>query len=469
MAKHKTIRTKLLGTYLIIIIFTALTADTLAYIALKGHYLQERQEAYQIHANVISTYAKDFIDGGDKLGLAADITDYGERAEARVLILNDEGVVLMDSFNEQWVIGRQLDHSEVVAALRGETAAGNHHVAPDEWVMYVTVPIIQQKQVQGIVLLTTDITDIETALAVVVRRMTLFTLLGSMLALAVGMWLATRVTKSVADLTQAVQSMAAGTFSQPVPVRSSDELGQLAQSFNLMAEKLAQMDKLRRDFVADASHELKSPLSSIKALAEALLYSKEKDVDIYREYLQDINEEIDRLNRVTHDLLKLASTEDVSDIEWQQQPLQQVIANVIELVTPQAQVKNITLHWQGVQDLDWPVNENLLTTVLLNLIDNGIKYTPQDNKIVVAAGVDNGKLIITVADSGEGIPSAELPHIFERFYRVDKARSRETGGTGLGLAIVKQSVQAMGGTIDVSSILGVGTTFILKLPYQQTS
>lgn len=464
MIKHRTIRTKLLSAYSIIIILTVVLTDLLAYAALKEHYLLERQEAYQVHANVISTYANEYIKSNDRHSPPYAIMDYGERVEARILLLNNEGVVFSDSFNERWVIGKKLEHYEVSAALRGETSVGNHHISPDEWVMYVTVPITQQKQVVGAVLLSTDITDIEIALSAVLRRMMIFTLLGSALALLVGMWLADKLTNPVQDLTSAVQRVAAGTFDQPVPIRSTDELGQLAQSFNSMAERLDQVDRTRREFVADASHELKSPLSSIKALAESLIYSNEQDVEIYKEYLQDINEEIDRLNRVVHDLLKLAKMEDVEDIQWHQQSVQQVIKDIMELAVPQAKAKNITLQKNMPAELNWPVNGDLLGTVLLNLIDNGIKYTPEDGSVTVSSEITANKLVIQVADSGEGIPAEDLPHIFERFYRVDKARSRETGGTGLGLAIVKQSMRVMGGNVKVNSIVGVGTIFTLEFP-----
>lgn len=464
MIKPKTIRTKLLGTYLIMIILTVLITDLLAYTALKEHYLQERQEAYQIHANVISNYASQYINSNDRYRPPYQIMDYGQRVEARVLLVNRDGVVFNDSFNERWVIGKKLEHNEITAALRGETAVGYHRISPEEWVMYVAVPITLEKQVMGAVLLSTDITDIEVALATVLRRMLIFTLLGSTLALMVGLWLADRLTNPVQDLTSAVQRLAMGTFDQPVPVRSQDELGQLAQSFNFMAERLEQMDRTRRAFVADASHELKSPLSSIKALAESLIYSDERDVAVYREYLQDINEEIDRLNRVVHDLLQLAKMEDAQDINWQQQSIQQVVEEILELVEPQAKAKGIVLNKKLPPDLNWPVNGDLLGTVLLNLIDNGIKYTPEGGSVTLSCWTAGEKLFVQVADTGEGIPPEDLPHIFERFYRVDKARARETGGTGLGLSIVQQSVRVMGGTINVHSTEGVGTIFNVELP-----
>jgi signal transduction histidine kinase len=457
------VRWKLVGTYLIMIVLTVLLADWLAYTALKQHYLQERQQAYLVHANVISTYATDYIEGYHQT-LPIELRKYGENVGARILVLDRDGVVVNDSFNEKWVIGRQLSHTEVQAALNGETSAGEHMLSPGEWVMYVTVPVTWKKEVAGAVLLSTSINDIREALNTVLRRMALMSTLGSALALLLGLWLAAKLTKPVEDLSLAVERVAVGNFNEPVPVRSQDELGQLARSFNSMAEKLDNVDRSRREFIANASHELKSPLSSIKALAESLIYSDEQDVAIYKEYMEDINNEIDRLNRVVHDLLQLAKMEDeVTKLEIAEKSVQKAINRIVHLVSPKAKAKAVTVEVNTEGELNWPVDEDMLGIILLNLVDNSIKYTQTGGKVAVSGHIAGDILELQVADSGEGIPEADLPHIFDRFYRVDKARSRDTGGTGLGLSIVQQAVKVLGGTITVTSHVGDGSTFTVRL------
>ncbi|MEG6616536.1 HAMP domain-containing sensor histidine kinase [Peptococcaceae bacterium 1198_IL3148] len=460
------VRWKLVGTYLIMIALTVLLTNWLAYTALKQHYLQERQEAYLVHASVVSTFAANYIDGNN-LTMPIEFRTYGENVGARILLLDRQGIVVNDSFNEKWVVGRQLGHNEVQAALTGVTAAGAHALSAEEWVMYVAVPVTWEKEVVGAVMLSTDINDIKEALHEVLKSMAVLSMLGSVLALMVGLWLAAKVTKPVEDLSFAVERVAAGNFNEPVPVRSRDELGQLTKSFNSMAEKLANVDRSRREFIANASHELKSPLSSIKALAESLIYSNEQDVTIYKEYLGDINDEIDRLNRVVHDLLQLAKMEDeVTTLNIEAQSVQKVIDQVIHLLKPKAKAKDITLQVTTADQLLWPVDEDMLAMILLNLVDNGIKYTAPGGQVTVNGNTVGDTLELQVSDSGEGIPAADLPHIFDRFYRVDKARSRDTGGTGLGLSIVQQAVKVLGGTISVESQVGIGTKFTVKLDRQ---
>lgn len=457
-------RWKLVGTYFILIALTVLLANWMSYNALREYYLQERQDAYRIHTTIISTHAGEYIARGN-LAMPAEIREYGQQVNARVLFIDRNGLVVGDSFNEDWILGRQLEHLEVQAALRGETASGTHFISPEEWVMYVAAPVTSQKEVVGAVLLSTEITDITQALEAVIKRMVMLSFLGAMLAGLIGLWLSAEITRPVQQLTRAVERVALGNFNQRVKVRSRDELGQLAKSFNTMARKLARVDQNRREFIANASHELKSPLASIKALAESLVYSDERDVEVYKEYLRDIDTEVDRLNRMVHDLLKLAQLEDERIVlHREEQSVQKIIARVVHLVTPQAISKGIDLSVTTQGDLIWPVDKDVLSGILLNLVDNGIKYTLAGDRVEVVGRIEEEKLVLEVRDTGDGIPPDDLPHIFERFYRVDKARSRDTGGTGLGLAIVEQGVRLMGGTIKVVSQPELGTTFTIKLP-----
>ncbi|WP_051688338.1 sensor histidine kinase [Desulfofalx alkaliphila] len=458
------IRWKLAGTYFIMIVLTLLLADWLAYTALKDHYLQEREDAYRVHTNVVGTYAGEYI-LGEYMAMPTLIRDYGNQVDARVVLLNRQGYVVGDSFNEQWIIGMQLKHPEVQAALRGETASGTQYVSDEEWVMYISVPVTRQKEVVGAVLLSTDITDIGEALDSLLRRMVLFSLLGGMLAGLIGLWLSVEVTRPVQELTEAVERVAMGNLDQRVPVHSRDELGQLAKAFNTMAIKLARFDRTRQEFIANASHELKSPLSSIKALAESLTYGDERDVVVYKEYLNDINSEVDRLNRLVHDLLKLAQLEDENTVlQKELQSISDIIQRIVNLMKPQAKLKEISLRAYTPEDIFWPVDRDTLSGVLLNLVDNGIKYTPPGGRVEVECQSQGEELVIRVADTGEGIPPEELPLIFERFYRVDKARARQTGGTGLGLSIVEEGVKLLGGTISVESEPARGTVFTINLP-----
>ena len=231
---------------------------------------------------------------------------------------------------------------------------------------------------------------------------------------------------------------------------------------------LRRLERMRQDFVANVSHELKTPLAAIKAYTETLLDSALHDEEVNVRFLHRIEEQADRLNQLILDLLRLARLESGQEV-FQHEPL--VVAEVLESCVDthrgRAEAKGLDL----AVDLDGcdpatrvVADEEAFRQIFDNLIDNAIKYTPEAGRVAVHCGVDGAVVEISVADSGPGIPRDDLPRIFERFYRVDKARSRELGGTGLGLAIVKHVVQSLGGQVTVESRLGEGTRFRVRLP-----
>jgi two-component system phosphate regulon sensor histidine kinase PhoR len=232
--------------------------------------------------------------------------------------------------------------------------------------------------------------------------------------------------------------------------------------------ELRRLERLRQELVANVSHELKTPLASIKAYAETLLDWALHDERVNVRFLQRIEEQADRLNQLILDLLSLARLESGEDI-FEHGPLaiSPVIASCLEAQRGRAEAKglNLTLDLGGVDETTCILaDEEAVRQILDNLIDNALKYTPTGGSVRVTCALVDHNLAIEVADSGIGIPPNDLPRIFERFYRVDKARSRELGGTGLGLSIVKHLVQSIGGQIGVESRVGEGSRFTVQLP-----
>jgi two-component system phosphate regulon sensor histidine kinase PhoR len=233
--------------------------------------------------------------------------------------------------------------------------------------------------------------------------------------------------------------------------------------------KLRLLERLRQDFVANVSHELKTPLSVIKACIEALIDGAVEDTEARRPFLEQISEQGERLHALILDLLSLARIESGEEImEIQAVSIDQAIADCLERHSPRAVAKNIHLAPVQPSSSATPLyvwaDEEALSQILDNLVDNAVKYTPIGGTINVSWRENGGNIQIQVEDSGPGIPERDLPRIFERFYRVDKARSRALGGTGLGLAIVKHLVQVMEGTVKASSVVGKGTTMTVALP-----
>ena len=233
----------------------------------------------------------------------------------------------------------------------------------------------------------------------------------------------------------------------------------------MMCQRLESLDQSRNQFVSNASHELKTPLSAMKILLETLLYQEAYDPDMTREFLGDINREIDRLNAIVGDLLTLVH---IDSGRMQLKPellkLDELVYDTARRLRPLAEKRDIRLEVTVKDKIETTGDAQKLSQVFYNLMDNAIKYTPEGG-FVKAEISRNGRMArVTVADSGIGIPKADLIHVFDRFYRVDKARARATGGTGLGLSIVKQIVMLHEGTINVTSEEEVGSTFTVELP-----
>ncbi|MGN0317348.1 MAG: sensor histidine kinase [Lachnospira sp.] len=262
-----------------------------------------------------------------------------------------------------------------------------------------------------------------------------------------------------------VEDISLGHTDKRLPLKGCTELVNLAEDFNDIMDKASEIDKSRAEFVSNVSHELKTPITSIKVLADSLNTQEDVPVELYKEFMQDITSEIDRESKIIDDLLTLvrldksAATMNVSGVN-----LNEMMELVLKRLKPIAQRKNIELLFESFRPVVAQVDEVKLTQVISNLVENAIKYNNNDGWVHVSLNADHQYFYVRVEDSGIGIPQESQSKVFDRFYRVDKARSRETGGTGLGLAIVRNIVLMHHGTIKIHSEENVGTTFTLRIP-----
>jgi histidine kinase len=283
-------------------------------------------------------------------------------------------------------------------------------------------------------------------------------------ALVVSVFVSNRVVTPIRQMMQASQRIAAGRYRERVDVTGNDELGQLARSFNQMAETLEQTEAMRRDLIGNVAHELRTPLASIKGYMEGLLDGVlPADAGTYHQVYQ----EADRLQRLVSDLQELSRVE-AGAFELNRQPL--AIAGLIQQAAarlrPQFEEKNVRLVLDVPAGLPAVLaDEDRISQVLLNLIGNALQYTPPGGRVAISAGVCPAELEVTVSDTGIGIAADHLPHLFTRFYRVDKSRSRASGGSGIGLTIARHLVEAHGGRIWATSAgPGQGSAFCFTLP-----
>jgi len=315
------------------------------------------------------------------------------------------------------------------------------------------------------------------------RTLLLIAVVAGLSAVLLILGLSRRILTPVEALTAAVRRMEAGDLSQRVEVTSRDEIGELARAFNAMADGLARLEELRRNMVTDVAHELRTPLSNIRGYLEAL---QDGVVEPERHIIDSLHEEAMLLNHLVDDLQELSLAE-AGQLRLERQPvaLADIVDRAVEAVRLRAEAKGVTLQVDLPEDLLVEVDPQRVGQVLRNLLENALAHTPPDGKIALSAhetcpepsdalSLSRGRradqwVEVSVRDTGSGIAAEDLPYVFERFYRVDKSRSRATGGAGLGLAIARSLVEAHGGRIWVESTEGEGSTFTFALPISVSS
>ena len=295
------------------------------------------------------------------------------------------------------------------------------------------------------------------------RTLLLVTVVAGVIAVLLSLFLSRRILGPVEALTAAARRMGGGDLSERVEVQSKDEIGQLAASFNDMAEGLTRLETLRRNMVTDVAHELRTPLANIRGYLEAF---RDGVIAPEPEAVDSVHEEAMLLSHLVDDLQELSLAE-AGQLRLDRRPvaLGEVLARVMGASRSQAMAGGIALHLDLPEDLPRvKADPQRIEQIMGNLLSNAMAHTPSGGEVVATAQSREGEVEISLRDTGEGIPAEHLPHVFERFYRADPSRSRTTGGTGLGLAIVKQLVEAHGGQISVESEVGQGTRFVFTLP-----
>jgi len=270
-------------------------------------------------------------------------------------------------------------------------------------------------------------------------------------------------TKRLRKIMISMRIIRGGDYSHKVSMGGNDELTVLGEEFNDLVEKLQTSEQKRSNFVSDASHELKTPLASIKLLSDSILQN-DMDIETVREFVGDIGNEADRLNRMSEKLLSLSRIETQADSDCEIVYIAPTVEKVSRMLSAMAANNNIEIITKLNDDCPILILEDDLYQIIFNLVENGIKYNTKGGSLTISIKRDDDNAILQVSDTGVGIPEESLGHIFERFYRVDKARSRKSGGSGLGLSIVRNIVERNRGRIWVDSTIGQGTTFTVTFP-----
>ena len=454
-------------------------------IALVGDYLfdermrQDRFKTDQFAVEIEPMYQFRQIDD-----LQTRLEEASGELGGRLMVLDAMGKVQADSYSE--LNGSRLELPEVISILSGSQSVdyGIHKLTgitnpslsflasflqpydPNaEWVSYSTASLVENQKTIGVLLFSSPIQSMMERLFALQDRMTFYFMSAAVVSV-IGAFIFSRViTNPIAALIRSIQRMGRGDLSVRVAVKGSGELRRLAQTFNTMSEKLELLDKTRNQFVSNASHELKTPLSTMKILLETMIYQPDMEAGLQSEFLSDVNKEIDRLSLIISDLLTLVSMDSKTmRLNRTTFSLAQLVRDTAHRLMPVAEKRRQEIKLHLSDNCEMYADNAKLTQAIYNLMDNALKYSP-DGGIIRLRLVRSGRdAVLTIADNGPGIPKDDQAHIFDRFYRVDKARGRDSGGTGLGLAIVHQLILMHGGSVSVESEEGHGSTFTVELP-----
>lgn len=380
----------------------------------------------------------------------------------RIMVTDAAARVLYDTASPGTEGGVAL-FAEVVRALSGEQVFWSRF-AGGAFVSHAAIPIYRDGAVLGTVYLCER--DTEQAEILLAFRDRLATVSAVALAAALGVTIAftRRLTGRITRLSQAVRTVREGDYAHRVNVEGDDELSELYADFNSMTETLQKTEEQRRRFVSDASHELKTPLAAIRLLADSITGTDNIDPDTVREFVSDIATETERLQRTTEKLLDLSRRDDGAHVKSVPVDVGDCAGDTLRRLAPLAEKTSVELHCDAEPGCVILAPEDDVYQIVFNLAENAVKYNVPGGRVDVTVRRERGYVLLSVEDTGIGIPEADLPNIFSRFYRVDKARSRERGGSGLGLSIVHDAVAALGGRIDVRAREGGGTRFTVTFP-----
>lgn len=392
----------------------------------------------------------------------AELTQIADIFEGRILIVDAHLCVRRDTYGLEE--GKILLMEDVVSCLKGEETKiirQNNDIV--QLILAVNNP--ESELVDGAVIMNFSLNQVNTMYSVMhTIALTILLILG-LVILVVSVLYSGRLVMPMREVAGSIAVISSGDFNETMDLAGYKEVEDITENFNSMLRVLQNLEDVRQEFVSNVSHELKTPITSIKVLAESLIGQEDVPVELYQEFMLDINNELERMNKIINDLLSLVKMDrSASSVNIQKVNVNEFVESILKQLQPIADQRNIEIIFESVRSVTAQIDEVKLEMAFRNLIENAIKYNYDSGWVRVSLNADHKFFYLRVSDSGVGIPEELQDSIFERFYRVDKARSRETGGNGLGLAITRNAVLLHRGSIKVHSVEKQGTTFAVRIP-----
>lgn len=454
-------QTKIMLSYLAVIVVVLILLNTYPLLMSQNIVFQYKRSSMNTQASLMAARLAN-LDSltRDNVGPVMDMID--EKRSYRVVVCNEEALVVYDNSTRENAVNHYWMIPEIVQSLAGWDVFLSGF-EEQTFASRFLMPVMNNGRLTGVLYLYDYDAEQGALLTDLRNKMSTFSMVISVLLIVVSVFISMALTRRFSALLRAIRSVRDGNYGYRAPVYGRDELAEVAGQFNELSERLEKTETLRRQFVSDASHELKTPLASVRLLADSILQTEDMDGETLREFLSDIGDEIDRLTRMTEKLMQLTRMEAVEGLRVMVRP-SVVIRRAAHMLEPFARQSDVELRLELEPDSAIRGDADDLYIAVYNLMENGVKYNKPSGLVRVFCYTRDDRVWIIVDDNGIGIPEEDRPRIFERFYRVDKARSRAAGGNGLGLAVVEQALHRMGGEIKVESEPGKGTRFTLTFP-----
>ena len=399
---------------------------------------------------------------------------------ARILVTDPAGLILYDSQTDgvdpeedqtqsqentkpEAEEYRYALYQEIVLALQGKDVFSSQY-ADKVFISTAAVPIVYRGMIIGSIYIL-ELDEAQGALLLSLQQnLRSISLVIAVVTLVLSALFSKMLTARIAALLRAIQIVGEGEYGHRLQPVGRDEMAQLAEEFNQLTDRLQTTEEVRRRFVSDASHELKTPLASIRLLADSILQNDQMDPETIREFVGDIGDEAERLTRITEHLLTLTRLDSLPAGKTEPVDVSQVAERAVSRLGPVADAAGVTIECSLKPDCIIRCTEDELYQICFNLLENAVKYNFAGGRVYLSVDSDKDQVLLEVADTGVGIPEEDLPKVFNRFYRVDKARSRAAGGTGLGLSIVRDTVRRHGGWVTARRRNPEGSVFTVGFP-----
>ena len=405
----------------------------------------------------------------DNAAIDTELSLLSDIFSGRILIVNSGFKIVEDTFAIS--DGKTLISDEVIRCFQGENTS-RYDSLKHYFVLAIPIPEFEQEtgtittgKTAGVMIVTASTESMYSLEESLKDKASLYEMMIFVIVLIVTILSVHLIMKPFGTLIASIRRAGDGNLDEDVNEEAYRETKQISGTINKTLEKLKAVDQSRQEFVSNVSHELKTPITSIRVLADSLMGMEDAPKELYQEFMHDISDEIDRESKIIDDLLTIVRMDKASsELSCTQVQINGLIEMVLKRLRPIARKRNIELIFESKRDVTADIDEVKFSLAINNLVENAVKYNKEDGWVRVTLDADHKFFYLKVADSGIGIPAEFKERVFERFYRVDKARSRETGGTGLGLAITRSVVLMHHGAIRVDSVEGEGSTFMVRIP-----